>query len=108
MSDELTPAEFKKEWDAGRRPVLIDVRRQDEWDTCNLSEYGAKHIPLDQFEERYREIPKDADVVIHCKGGGRSARAQRFLQSQGYSRVQNLAGGIMQWADEVDSSKTKY
>lgn len=108
MSDEITPAEFKTEWDGGRRPTLIDVRRQDEWDTANLAEYGAKLIPLDQFEDRFKEIPQDADIVIHCKGGGRSARAQSFLKAQGYTKVQNMAGGIGRWSDEVDSSKTKY
>jgi sulfur-carrier protein adenylyltransferase/sulfurtransferase len=108
MSDEITPAEFKTQWDGGRRPTLIDVRRQDEWDTANLAEYGAKLIPLHEFEQRYQEIPKDADIVLHCKSGGRSGQAQRFLQSQGYTRVQNMAGGIGGWSDEVDSSKTKY
>lgn len=105
---EITPKEFKKQWDEGRRPVLIDVRNPDEWEVCNLQEFGAKLIPLGEFQQRFGEIPKDGDIVVHCRSGGRSAQAQRFLQSQGYAQVQNLAGGTLRWSDEVDSSKPKY
>ncbi|MDX8395703.1 MAG: rhodanese-like domain-containing protein, partial [Mariprofundaceae bacterium] len=58
--------------------------------------------------ERYLEIPNDRDVVIHCKMGGRSAQAVEFLQSKGYDRVKNLAGGIFRWIDDVDDSLTRY
>lgn len=105
---EITPAEFKKQWDEGRRPVLIDVRQPDEWEICNLEDYGARLIPLNEIPQRFEELPKDADLVMQCRSGGRSAQAQRFLQSQGYARVQNLTGGILRWSDEVDSSKVKY
>lgn len=106
--NEITPVEFKKQWDEGRRPVLIDVRGEDEWEICNLEEFGAKLIPLHEFQQRYSEIPKDGDIVMQCRSGGRSAQAQRFLQSQGYEKVQNLTGGMLRWSDEVDSSKAKY
>lgn len=105
---EITPAQFKKEWDGGRHPVVIDVRQPDEWDICNLSEFGARLIPLAELPQRFGEIPKDGDIVVHCRSGGRSAQAQRFLQSQGYARVQNMAGGMLRWSDEVDSAKAKY
>ncbi len=108
LMDEITPKEFKKQWDEGRRPVLIDVRQPDEWEVCNLEEFGAKLIPLNEFQQRFAEIPKDGDIVMQCRSGGRSAQAQRFLQSQGYTRVQNLVGGMLRWSDEVDSSKAKY
>ncbi|MBT9588411.1 rhodanese-like domain-containing protein [bacterium] len=105
---EITPTQFKKEWDEGRRPILVDVRQPDEWEICNLQEFGAKLIPLGEIPQRFEEIPKDGDIVVQCKAGGRSAQAQRFLQGQGYTRVQNLSGGILRWSDEVDSSKAKY
>ena len=108
LMDEITPLEFKKQWDGGRRPVLIDVRGADEWEICNLEEFGARLIPLNEFQQRYTEIPKDGDIVVQCRSGGRSAQAQRFLQAQGYAKVQNLVGGMLRWSDEVDSSKAKY
>lgn len=104
-SSEITPAEFKQQWDAGRRPLLVDVRRSDEYEAANLAEYDARLIPLHEFTARYSEIPQDADIVIHCKSGGRSGQAQEFLQAQGYSKVQNMTGGMLRWAKEVDPSK---
>ncbi len=104
---EITPAEFKKQWDGGRRPVLIDVRQPNEWSVCNLEEFGAKLIPLAELPNRLAEIPKQGDIVIHCRAGGRSAQAQAFLQAQGYAQVQNLTGGMQRWSDEVDPSKSK-
>jgi rhodanese-related sulfurtransferase len=105
---ELTPAELKKEWDAGQRPVIIDVRQPDEWEEANLSAYGAKLIPLADLPDRVGEIPKDQDVVLQCRSGGRSARAQQFLQQAGYTRVRNLTGGLLQWAAEVDPTMPRH
>ena len=106
--DEITPKEFKQQWDEGRRPVLIDVRQPDEWEVCNLEEFGAKLIPLGEIQQRFQEIPKDGDIVMQCRSGGRSGQAQGFLKAQGYTKVQNLVGGMLRWSDEVDSSKAKY
>jgi adenylyltransferase/sulfurtransferase len=54
------------------------------------------------------EVPRDADVVVHCKMGGRSAKAVRLLVDRGYDRVRNLKGGILAWIDQVDPSQPKY
>jgi rhodanese-related sulfurtransferase len=105
---EVTPTELKQQWEAGERPLIIDVREQDEWDIVNLSAYDARLIPLSQIARRMDEIPKDQDVVMQCRSGGRSAQAQRLLQKAGYTRVRNLTGGILGWADEVDPSFPKY
>jgi sulfur-carrier protein adenylyltransferase/sulfurtransferase len=80
--------------------VLIDVREQMEWDAGHL--HGAQHIPMQQVPARLDEIPRDRDVVVYCRSGGRSARVQQFLQQQGYTRVRNLAGGMMAWCRDVD------
>lgn len=102
-SSEITPAEFKAAWQAGQHPVLIDVREPHEWEVANLADYGAKLIPLGQIEKRLDEIPRDTPVVVQCKSGGRSAKAQAKLVEAGYTNVRNLTGGILRWADEVDS-----
>ena len=104
--DEITPAHVKARMDSGDDFVLIDVREQHEWDICNID--GAKLIPLSEFEDRMDEIDSDADIVVHCKMGGRSAKAQDVLYANGYSKVKNMVGGITRWADEVDSSMPKY
>ena len=58
------------------------------------------HIPLTQFEERFTEIPKDKEVVIVCKSGGRSLRAADFLVNHGYDKVVNMQHGMILWAQK--------
>lgn len=101
---DITPKQFKSDWDAGQRPFLLDVREQNEWDTGNLSPYGAVHIPMNEVPQHLDQIPKDRRVVCQCRSGGRSGRVVAFLESQGYTQVENLTGGILRWAQEVDPS----
>jgi len=84
--------------------VLVDVREPVEWNTGHLD--GALHIPMQQIPTRTTEIPRDRDVVIYCRSGARSARVQQFLQSEGYTRVKNLTGGVIAWRRDVDPSFT--
>ena len=79
----------------------IDVRTPQETKQGILP--GAKLIPIDQLEERLREIPKDGKpTLIYCAGGGRSAAACEFLSTQGYSGLMNLQGGFSSWAGPVE------
>jgi adenylyltransferase/sulfurtransferase len=80
--------------------VVIDVREPQEWQGGHIHE--AKHIPMQQIPSRMNEIPRDAEVVMVCRSGSRSARAQQFLMSQGYTRVKNLVGGMAAWKRDVD------
>jgi adenylyltransferase/sulfurtransferase len=88
------------------RVLLIDVRDAHELEIASIP--GANHIPLEDFQDRVAEIDRDADVVIHCRSGIRSARATKILIDAGHERVRNLKGGILAWADEVDPSVPKY
>jgi len=103
---DITPGELKNMMDNNPELYVLDVREDHEIAICAID--GTVKIPLGQIAERYPEIPTDRDVVVHCKLGGRSAQAVEFLQSKGYSNVKNLAGGIIRWADEIDSSLSKY
>lgn len=103
---EISVTEVKERMDRGDDFLLIDVRETQEYEICKIE--GAKLIPLSEFETRFAEIPQDADVVIHCKMGGRSMNAQHFLLSKGYSKVLNMTGGITAWSHEVDSSVPTY
>lgn len=105
---EITPTELKQRLDRGDRPVIIDVREPHEWEITNLEQHGARLIPLAEVPERLDEIDRQADVVVHCRSGGRSGKAVEYLQSQGYERLQNLKGGLLAWSDEVDPSVPKY
>ena len=105
---QITAAELKQRLDAGEKLTIIDVREPFEWDIANLSEFGARLIPLDQVLDRRDEIDADSDVVVHCRSGSRSAGAIRQLRAHGYDRLMNLKGGIRGWAEDVDPSMPTY
>lgn len=86
--------------------VLLDVREPDEYATAQIS--GSVLIPLAQITARAAEIPRDVPVYVHCKLGGRSARAVASLEKLGFQNVINIAGGITAWSDEIDASVPRY
>jgi adenylyltransferase/sulfurtransferase len=104
----ITPAELKQRLDAGDDITIIDVREPFEWDIANLGEFGARLIPLDQVLDRKAEIHRDADVVLYCRSGSRSAGVIRQLRAHGYDRLINLKGGIKGWAEDIDPSMPTY
>jgi rhodanese-related sulfurtransferase len=75
--------------------MLLDVRELDEWAAGHIP--GAVHIPMGELAGRLDEIPRDRDVVVLCRSGGRSASVTKYL-AQGGWRVRNLAGGMSTWA----------
>lgn len=80
--------------------LLVDVREKDEVTVLAYDVPNIINIPLSEFEERFNEIPKDKDVVMVCKGGGRSLRAAGFLVNHGYSNVVNMQHGIVRWVQK--------
>jgi sulfur-carrier protein adenylyltransferase/sulfurtransferase len=75
--------------------VLIDVREAWEWEQQRVP--GALLIPLSEVPQRLDEIPDDRDVFVHCRLGGRSAKAVEFLREHGRPRAINVVGGIEAW-----------
>ena len=105
-SDEMTPKELKTMLDNGGTPVILDVREPHEYDICRLP--GSILIPLGQLGQRMDELNSDDEIVVHCKLGGRSAKAVEQMQQAGFSNVKNLTGGIDRWSQEVDPSVPRY
>ena len=103
---EITPQELKARLDGKDAPLLLDVRQDWETQLCRLP--NAVHIPIEEFEMRTDELNPEDEIVVHCKMGGRSAKAADFLRSVGFKRVLNLKGGILDWIDKVDPSQPKY
>ena len=81
--------------DAGA--VLIDVR--EPWEHEQASIPGAVLIPLGELADRVGEVPEDRAVYVHCRMGGRSARAVEFLRAHGRPRSFNVVGGIDAWRE---------
>jgi adenylyltransferase/sulfurtransferase len=65
-------------------------------------------IPLGELPARLSELDSADDIVLHCKVGGRSAKALRILQEAGFRKLNNLQGGITAWSEDVDPSVPKY
>jgi adenylyltransferase/sulfurtransferase len=103
---EITPVELKKRLDAGDELTIVDVREPNEYQINRIP--GSVLIPLGELPRRYQELDPDREMVLHCKMGGRSAKAQDFLRTVGYNRTKNLRGGVLAWIDQVDPSQPKY
>ncbi|MGQ0541677.1 MAG: rhodanese-like domain-containing protein [Blastocatellia bacterium] len=107
MIEEISATELKRRIDEGADIQLIDVRQPDENAFAKIE--GAKLIPLGEIIRRIGEIDANRETVIHCKMGGRSAKAIELLQQAGFSgSLKNLKGGITAWSNEVDSKIPKY
>lgn len=74
--------------------ALLDVRENNEWAAGRAPH--ALHIPMDEVGIRQAEIPRDRQIVVVCRSGGRSSRVVEYLLSQGFDAV-NLAGGMQAW-----------
>ncbi len=99
---EITVIELKEKLDAGFDGILVDVRTPAEVSAAALD--GTTRIPLQEIADRYAEIPTNKTIYIHCKAGGRSAKACAFLAAQGITNTVNIKGGIDAWRDLIDPS----
>lgn len=105
--EEITPAELKQRLDKGDDIQIVDVREDNEVAVARIP--NSIHIPVGQVLSRMNEIDPNRETVMHCKMGGRSARAIEALQRSGFQgKLMNLKGGILRWSDEVDPSVPKY
>lgn len=104
--DNLSAQEVKARLDSKDDVLLLDVREPHEYDICKLP--NSKLIPLGQVEKRIGEIDRDADIIVYCRSGVRSAQAAKFLLDAGYRKVKNMEGGMLAWSDRVDPSVPKY
>jgi molybdopterin/thiamine biosynthesis adenylyltransferase/rhodanese-related sulfurtransferase/molybdopterin converting factor small subunit len=103
---EIDVTELKEKMDRGDKFVLIDVREPHEYRICSIP--GSTLIPLGEFPTHIKEFDPEADIVIHCKSGMRSAKACGILRQNGFQHVRNVVGGILAWSDKVDPSVPKY
>ncbi len=105
--DEITVQELKEMQDKKKSYFLLDVREDFEFHISNIN---GTLIPLDLLPDKLDEIEdkKDEEVIVMCRSGVRSAKAQKFLLDNGFKKVRNLKGGINQWAREIDNSLPVY
>ena len=104
---QITVQELKRRLDAHEDVFVLDVREPHEVQIVNI---GAPLIPLGQLANRVGELTpqKGREIVVHCKSGGRSQKAALILKNAGFTHVENLAGGILAWAEKIDPTLPKY
>ncbi|MBC7572276.1 MAG: rhodanese-like domain-containing protein [Spirosoma sp.] len=91
---DITVQELKERIDKGEQLNLFDVREPNEYEDDNI---GATLIPLGELPYRIDELDglQDEEVIVHCRSGARSARAQQYLEENGFNNVRNVTGGIL-------------
>ena len=106
MVRQVSPAEVQRQLDSDRPPVLLDVREPEELLLARLP--GAVHIPMGEVPGRLHDLDPDAEIVVFCHHGIRSAQVAQFLAQRDFAHVANLAGGIDAWSVSVDPSVPRY
>lgn len=105
---EVHPVEVKEWLDGKQDFLLLDVRRQNEWDFVHLD--GSVFIPLHELEARVGELSGDKDrrIAVICHHGRRSLTATAILRNAGFANVHSVAGGIEAWSLIVDPAVRRY
>jgi len=90
---EISAQAYLKKKESGEHIILIDVR--EEWEALE-SNIGGKCYPLGELPNYLVELErfKQTEIIVHCKSGDRSKRAQKYLTKQGFEKVFTLVGGI--------------
>jgi adenylyltransferase/sulfurtransferase len=104
--EETTVEELKARLDRGEDVFILDVRNPEEFQICRIP--GSTLIPLPALPQRFGELDRERELVVHCKSGMRSQKAIGLLRQQGFRRLKNLKGGILAWAERIDPGMPKY
>jgi rhodanese-related sulfurtransferase len=92
--EDITVSELKERLDRGEKFHFIDVREEWEYEEDNL---GADNIPLGELAHQLSQLKKikEEEIVIHCRSGARSGNAKKFMETNGFTQVRNVLGGIL-------------
>ena len=103
---EITVEELKAMQDRREDFVLVDVREPHELEICAFPD--SVRIPLGSLPANLNRLSTADEIVVHCKTGGRSAKAVQLLRDAGFRKVRNLAGGITRWSERIDPAMPRY
>ena len=105
---QITPTMLAERLQDAQRPapLLLDVREPWEVQICQIP--GSLTMPMGSVPARFAELERDRETVVICHHGGRSMQVAMFLQHQGFANLINLAGGVAQWAAQVDPAMPQY
>jgi len=96
---EMTAGELRGRLGSSSAPFVLDVREPAELAEGSIP--GSVMIPLGQLPQRLAELDASREIIVYCRSGARSGRAVALMRESGFSRVSNLAGGILNWNKEL-------
>jgi molybdopterin/thiamine biosynthesis adenylyltransferase/rhodanese-related sulfurtransferase len=103
---DITPRDLYERLKRGDDIDLVDVREPFEWEIARIE--GARLVPLNTVKDSLATFDKSREIALYCKGGVRSRKAAAALIEAGFTKVLNVEGGILRWADDVDPTLPKY
>ncbi len=105
---EIDCQSVKAKLDAGEPFCFIDCREAGEYQTVSIN--GATLLPMSELANRVNELEshRNSEIIVHCHHGGRSLRVTHWLRQQGFPNVKSMAGGIDQWAIEIEPGLPRY
>jgi rhodanese-related sulfurtransferase len=97
----ITAQEAKARMDSGDDLIIVDVRTQAEYASGHVP--GAVLIPNETISDQMPALlpDLDAEVLLYCRSGNRSAQAAKKLAAMGYTRIYDF-GGIIDWPYETE------
>jgi rhodanese-related sulfurtransferase len=102
----ISAEELKEKFDAGVKPVLLDVREAWEYETCRIED--SLNISMSNAQKMLETLKPDDEIVVICHHGMRSFQVASYLEGNGYDKIANLEGGIDAWAKSVDADMAQY
>lgn len=100
LAESIGPAELKAKLESDEDYLVIDVREQREWDTWRIESPHIISIPQTVLLSRLDEIPRDKEIIISCRGGGRAYQSARMLKGAGFDNVRFAEGSLVAWPYE--------
>jgi rhodanese-related sulfurtransferase len=108
MEPEISCRQTRELLDSDAAPLFLDCREQSEYDHVRIAE--ATLLPMSEISTRLGELAgrEGEHIVVHCHHGGRSAQVAMWLRGQGFANAQSMAGGIDEWAVEIEPGMVRY
>lgn len=111
---EISVQDVARKVDAGEQFVWLDVREEDELGAASIDHDLVEHVPLSRLaQQQVSALPsaaqaQDAEIVVFCHHGMRSAQVVAWLRGQGWTNALSMEGGIDQWAQQIDPGVGTY
>ncbi len=102
----ILPKELAEKIRNGKHLSLIDVREPFEHEIARIE--AARLLPLSRFQEWIDTLEPEAETIVMCHHGVRSAQVCAYLAQNGFEKVFNLEGGIDSWSTDVDGKVPRY